>query len=66
MNDVTNTGTTAAKAGWRVPEWAAATGISRSLVYELMTDKKIESVKLGAARIVITPPAAFLASLPRV
>ncbi len=51
------------KAGWRVPEWSAAVGVSRSLTYELMTAGKIASVKLGAARIITTTPRAFLASL---
>jgi predicted DNA-binding transcriptional regulator AlpA len=49
------------KAGWRVPEWAACAGISRSLTYELMAAGRIASVKIGAARIITTPPAAFLA-----
>jgi selenocysteine lyase/cysteine desulfurase len=43
------------KAGWRPGEWAAATGISRSLVYELLASKRIASVKVGSARIIVTP-----------
>lgn len=51
------------KFGWRVPEWSAATGISRSSVYELMKEKAVQSVKFGGARIIVTPPATWLASL---
>lgn len=51
------------KFGWRVPEWANAAGVSRSLVYELIQERRIASTKLGAARIITTHPATFLASL---
>lgn len=51
------------KAGWRPMEWAAAVGISRARVYELLQEHRIESVKDGAARIIITPPRDFLLSL---
>lgn len=54
---------TEGKAGWRVNEWAAAAGVSRSTTYELIDERRITSVKLGAARIITTSPAAFLASL---
>ena len=49
--------------GWRVNSWAAAVGISRASVYELIAEKKINSVKFGGARIITTHPADFLASL---
>jgi len=51
------------KYGWRVTEWAAAVGISRASVYELIAAKIIKSVKFGGARIIVTHPAEFLASL---
>jgi hypothetical protein len=51
------------KYGWRVVEWSGAVGISRSTAYELMQSKAIESVRLGGARIITTPPEAFLKSL---
>jgi hypothetical protein len=51
------------KAGWRPGEWSAATGVSRSLTYELLAAKRIDSVKLGSARIITTAPDVFLASL---
>ncbi len=47
------------KAGWRPVEWAHAVGISRARVYELLQDGRIDSVKDGSARIIITPPRAF-------
>lgn len=53
----------AEKCGWRVNEWAAATGTSRSQAYKLLDDGRIASVKLGTARIITTPPREFLASL---
>lgn len=51
------------KFGWRVSEWASATGLARSRIYELMADDRIASVKFGGARIITTHPRDFLASL---
>jgi hypothetical protein len=51
------------KHGWRVPEWAAAAGCSRAFVYNLLKEKKLESVKLGRSRIILTHPADYLAAL---
>ena len=51
------------KAGWRISEWHPEVGISRSLTYELIKDKKIKIVKVGRVTIIITPPSEFLASL---
>jgi hypothetical protein len=51
------------KAGWRVSEWAADVGISRAFAYELIAEKSISSVKVGAARIITTSPANYLKSL---
>ena len=51
------------KLGWRVNEWAAAVGISRTSVYELIAAKTITSVKFGGARLITTLPRDFLASL---
>ena len=51
------------KFGWKVSEWGTAVGCSRSRVYELLAEGKIASVKLGAARIIVTHPEDFLASL---
>jgi hypothetical protein len=51
------------KAGWRVPSWCAEVDCGRSFAYELIKAKKIDSVKLGAMRIITTPPSKFLAEL---
>jgi len=51
------------KQGWRVSEWHPQVGISRSLTYELIKDRKIKIVKVGRATIIITPPSEFLATL---
>jgi hypothetical protein len=50
--------------GWPLNDWAKVVGCSRALVYELLADRKIASKKLGAKRLIVTPPAEFLASLP--
>lgn len=52
-----------AKCGWRVSEWAAAVGLCRASVYNLLSAKTIRSVKSGSARIITTAPADYLASL---
>ena len=54
------------RVGWRILDWAEDAGISRGSVYNLLYAKKINSVKLGKARIITTSPTEFLASLPRV
>jgi hypothetical protein len=51
------------KSGWRIPQWCEATGVSRSTCYNLMAAKALDSVKLGRARIIVTAPDDFLASL---
>jgi hypothetical protein len=53
------------KVGWRVNEFAADAGISRSLVYMKISEGVIDSVKLGAARIITTSPSDFIASLAK-
>lgn len=51
------------KAGWRIAEWCEDVGVSRSYTYELLSAKKINSVKAGAARIITTAPSDYLARL---
>jgi lambda repressor-like predicted transcriptional regulator len=53
------------KSGWKILEWCAETGISRSSAYNLLTadPPRLESVKFGRSRIVTTPPSEFLRSL---
>jgi hypothetical protein len=55
--------TSRSKAGWRIPQWQNDSGLSRSTVYNLLTAKAIESVKVGKCRIITTSPADYLASL---
>jgi hypothetical protein len=54
------------KAGWRIIEWMADTGLSRSLTYNLLKAGRIKAVKLGAVLLITTPPHEFLMSLPAV
>lgn len=49
--------------GWPVKDWCAATGLGRTLVYEFMAEGQIESVKVGAKRLITTHPRDFLNSL---
>ena len=51
------------KAGWATNEWCSDTGVGRSTSYELEAEGKIRAVRVGKRRIIITPPAVFLASL---
>ena len=53
------------KSGWKILEWCAETGISRSSAYNLVTadPPRLEAVKFGRSRIITTPPADFLRSL---
>jgi excisionase family DNA binding protein len=55
--------TKSTKAGWATDEWCKDTGVGRSTSYELESAGKIKAVRVGKKRIIITPPAAFLASL---
>jgi hypothetical protein len=55
------------RRGWRINAWANAVGVSRAYVYaSLLTTNRIESVKVGRSRVIVTSPDEFLASLPRV
>jgi hypothetical protein len=49
------------KAGWRISEWTADTGLSRSLTYNLLKSGLIQAVKVGKVRVITTSPAEFLA-----
>jgi hypothetical protein len=51
------------KLGWRLNEWCRAVGCGRSYGYILLNEQRIESVKLGRARIITTHPSDFLSSL---
>jgi hypothetical protein len=57
--------TTTARAGWPILDWAHATGIGRSMAYILLKRGELASVRIGKRRIIVTPPAEFLARLAR-
>jgi hypothetical protein len=50
----------AAKAGWRVGEYAEAIGLGRSTLYELPAPLQPHSVKFGGVRIITEEPGAYL------
>jgi hypothetical protein len=59
------------RACWSVDSWAAELDMCRMSVYNLMHGRlpgypPVESVKIGKSRRIITSPAEFLASCPRV
>jgi len=43
------------KVGWRVAEWCDDVGVSKAFFYASII-KEVETVKLGAILIVLTPP----------
>lgn len=51
------------KVAWTVKEWSAATSICRASVFRLIADNRVKSVKHGARRLIITPPAEYIAAL---
>ena len=62
-NRLKDADTSQAKVGWRPTEWADAVGLCRASIYNLLADGSIDSVKIGAARVIITSPADYLARL---
>jgi hypothetical protein len=50
------------RAGWRPQRWADEADLSRSKTYQLIKNRTIKTVKVGSARVIITPPAEYLAS----
>ena len=56
-------GVSPGKVGWRINEFADAVGLCRATVYNLLAAGSIDSVKVGAARVIVTTPTAFLAGL---
>jgi hypothetical protein len=46
---------------WRVNPWREAVGgISRNSVYRLMQRGELKTAKIGATRVILTPPQEFL------
>jgi hypothetical protein len=60
-----NANLSSTKAGWRPKMWAQDVNISRAKTYQLINDGSIETVKIGAARIIVTSPADYLRSLAK-
>ena len=48
---------------WSVRHWCEATDLSPAYCYELLAAGKIEGVKVGGKRLILTSPHAFLESL---
>ena len=46
------------RAGWKIPEWCAAIGISRASFYLLA--RKPKTIKLGRRTVVIEPPGKYV------
>lgn len=53
------------KAGWPTDEWCSDAGVGRSTSYELEAAGKIQVVRVGKRRIIITPPREFLLGLAK-
>jgi hypothetical protein len=51
------------KAGWRINEFGAATGLCRSSVYNILD--QLRTVKIGNARVILTDPREYLESIAR-
>lgn len=51
------------KAGWSIAEWSNATGLSRATIYRLIAAHRLRTAKIGARRIVIEAPQAWLDSI---
>jgi hypothetical protein len=62
---MTTPNTNAHKVGWRPAEWHKAAGFSRSKLYELIRDGRVDSVEVDGMRIILTPPEEFLRSLKK-
>lgn len=58
-----DTNATIDRIGWPVNEWAYAAGMSRASAWGLIKQRKIESVKFGVKRLIVTHPRDFLAGL---
>ena len=51
------------RLSWPVNDWRNVTGLGRTTIYKLMAEGQIESVKVGAKRLITTHPRDFLNSL---
>jgi len=48
------------RRAWRIAEWRAEIPVGRSQLYEWIKDKTVDSVRIGGARFILTPPVEFL------
>ena len=48
------------KAGWRIKQYCAITGLSRSFVYALPIHRQPRSVKVGNTRVIVEEPSKWL------
>lgn len=55
---VANRGT--GRAGWRIPKWLEAVSMSRSKYYDLPTEQRPATVKLGKVQIIIESPTDYV------
>jgi hypothetical protein len=55
------------RLSWRPREWLRAAGhpFSRAKLYAEIKAGRLDSRKAGRSTLIVTPPAAYLASLPR-
>jgi hypothetical protein len=51
------------KAGWKVAEYAELVGFCRSKLYTLPPQLQPKAVRVGTRRIIIEPPADYLARI---
>ena len=58
-----NSNINADKVGWRIGEWADDVGLGRAFVCKMIAEGQIKSVKVGGARVIVTPPGDYLESL---
>ena len=51
------------KAGWKMGEYADLVGVGRSKLYMLPRELQPKSVHVGSRRVIIEPPAEYLARI---
>jgi hypothetical protein len=51
------------QAAWSIKSWCADLDISPAYAYELISAGRVESVKLGGKRLIVTSPKDFIARL---
>jgi len=53
------------RAGYDIPAWCAAVGISRATFYKLDGELKPVSVKIGKRHLIVERPADYMARLAK-